>query len=57
MQAINLAIVSPSDPKTVSGILTVFAKDKREALDKVKKDPSMEGVRCYPIDPEKLTEH
>lgn len=57
MNAINLAVVSPSDPKTITAILTVYANDKREALDKVKKDPDMTGVRVYPIDQDKLTEH
>lgn len=57
MNRFNIAIVSPSSPKDIAGILTVYADDKKAAMKKVKDDPAMEGVRIYPIDDDKLTEH
>lgn len=57
MNAFNLAIVSPSSPKDIVGILTVYAEDVKGALKKVKADPDMEGVRVHPIGDQKLTEH
>lgn len=57
MNPINLAILSPTDSKSIAGILTVYAKDVADALKRVKKDPEMEGVRCYPMEAGRLTEH
>lgn len=57
MNAFNLAIVSPTDAKAIAGILTVYAKNEADAMKRVRKDPDMEGVRCYPLNHQRLTEH
>ena len=46
----KIAIVSPTDHTSIVAILEVYGKDKKDALNKVKKNPDMEGVRCWPID-------
>lgn len=45
-----LALVSPTNPKDVIGTLQVWATDIRAALKKVRTDPDMENVRCYPAE-------
>ena len=46
----KIAIVSPTDHTSIVAILEVYGKDKKDALNKVKKNPDMEGVRCWPVD-------
>lgn len=48
MKAFDVAIVSAHNPKDVVGILTVWAKDIKEALKRVRQDSDMAEVRCYP---------
>lgn len=57
MTAINLAIVSPTDSKSIAGILTIYASSVSEALKLVKRNPDMEGVRVYPLEAGRLSEH
>lgn len=48
MKPHHIAIVSPSSPSDIIATLTVFAKDMREALKRVRTDPDMAGTRCHP---------
>lgn len=50
MKAHDIAIVSAHNPKGVVGILTVWAKDVKAALKRVREDHDMSEVRCYPYE-------
>jgi hypothetical protein len=56
MQMHKIAIVG-TDPSTVIAVLDVWGKDKRDALARVRKDEDMSGVRCYPLDEGRVSEH
>lgn len=57
MKPFNIAILSPSSPKDISAVVTVHAETVQAALKRVRNDPDMEGVRCYPIIISRETEH
>lgn len=48
MSPFKFAIVSPSSPKDIAGIVTVYAESLNKAKERVKNDNDMQGVRFYP---------
>lgn len=50
MKNFEIAIVSAHNPKDVVGILTVWARDIKDALKRVRQDNDMQDVRCYPYE-------
>lgn len=49
MQAFEIAVMSPSSPKDIAGILTVYAESIKKALERCKNDNDMQGARFYPL--------
>jgi hypothetical protein len=57
MQAFNIAVMSPTSPKDVAGILTVYAENIKKALERCKNDNDMQGARFYPLENGRHHEH
>lgn len=50
MELHNIAVISPTSSKDVVAIVSVWAKDIKDALKRVKNDNDMQGARFYPAD-------
>jgi len=46
----RIALVSANNSKDVIGTVEVWAKDMKAALKRIRQDPDMEGVRCFPAE-------
>jgi hypothetical protein len=50
MEMYNIAVISPSSPKDIVAVVSVWAKDVKDALKRCKNDNDMQGARFYPAD-------